>query len=79
MAALAESWRQLAVDGFHAAYRKTMRGCISYPANKKQTRDLARFFMLEGWVYAARRELAERPPWVDIPLQGILDIVNRKG
>ncbi len=79
MAELAESWRQHAVDGFRAAYRKAMRGCISYPANKKQARDLTRFFMLEGWVYAARRELAERPLWVDIPLQGILDIVNRKG
>lgn len=79
MAELAESWRQHAVDGFRAAYRKAMRGCLSYPANKKQARDLTRFFMLEGWVYAARRELAERPLWVDIPLQGILDIVNRKG
>jgi len=79
MAALAESWRQHAVDGFRAAYRKAMRGCISCPANKKQVRDLTQFFMLEGWVYAARRELAERPLWVDIPLQGILDTVNRKG
>ena len=79
MAELAESWRQHAVDGFRAAYRKAMRGCLSVPANKKQARDLTRFFMLEGWVYAARRELAERPLWVDIPLQGILDIVNRKG
>jgi maltose alpha-D-glucosyltransferase / alpha-amylase len=79
MAELAESWRQHAVDGFRAAYRKAMRGCVSYPANKKQARDLTRFFMLEGWVYAARRELAERPLWFDIPLQGILDIVNRKG
>ena len=79
MAELAESWRQHAVDGFRAAYRKAMRGCLSYPANKKRARDLTRFFMLEGWVYAARRELAERPLWVDIPLQGILDIVNRKG
>ena len=38
MAQLAEAWRQRAVDGFRAAYRKTMRGCAAYPASKSQAR-----------------------------------------
>ena len=35
MLQLAEAWRQRAVDGFRAAYRKAMRGCAAYPASKK--------------------------------------------
>ena len=77
MAELAESWRQRAVDGFRAAYRKTMRGCASYPASKKQARDLTAFFILEKIVYEISYELANRPAWVDIPLQGILRFLNR--
>ena len=78
MAELAESWRQRAVDGFRAAYRKTMRGCRSYPENKKQANNLIAFFTLEKAVYEVSYELANRPLWVDIPLQGILSILNRR-
>jgi maltose alpha-D-glucosyltransferase / alpha-amylase len=78
MTELAESWRQRAVDGFRAAYRKTMRGCRSYPENKKQANDLIAFFTLEKAVYEVSYELANRPAWVDIPLQGILAILNRR-
>ncbi len=75
MMELAEAWRQRAVDGFRAAYRKTMRGCPSYPANKKRARELTAFFMLEKAVYEVSYELANRPSWVDIPLKGILGIL----
>jgi maltose alpha-D-glucosyltransferase / alpha-amylase len=77
MAELAEAWRQRAVDGFRAAYRKTMRGCAAFPASKKQARDLTAFFSLEKAVYEVSYELANRPSWVDIPLQGVLAILNR--
>ena len=40
-----------AVDGFRAAYRKTMRGCAAYPASKKQAREMTAFFLLEKAVY----------------------------
>ncbi|MBV8121308.1 MAG: maltose alpha-D-glucosyltransferase [Alphaproteobacteria bacterium] len=78
MAELAEAWRQRAVDGFRAAYRKAMRGCPTYPASKKQARDLSAFFILEKAVYEVSYELANRPSWVDIPLQGILAILNKR-
>jgi maltose alpha-D-glucosyltransferase/alpha-amylase len=77
MAELAESWRQRAVDGFSAAYRKTMRGCPSYPTSKKRAREMIAFFMLEKAVYEVSYELANRPAWVDIPLKGILGILAR--
>jgi maltose alpha-D-glucosyltransferase/alpha-amylase len=77
MTELAEAWRQRAVDGFRAAYRKTMRGCAAYPASKKQAREMTAFFMLEKAVYEVSYELANRPAWVDIPLKGILGILAR--
>jgi maltose alpha-D-glucosyltransferase/alpha-amylase len=77
MMQLAEAWRQRAVDGFRAAYRKTMRGCAAYPASKKQAREMTAFFILEKAVYEVSYELAARPAWVGIPLKGILGILAR--
>jgi maltose alpha-D-glucosyltransferase/alpha-amylase len=77
MVQLAEAWRHRAVDGFRAAYRKTMRGCVAYPANKTQGRRMMAFFTLEKAVYEVSYELANRPGWVDIPLKGVLGILAR--
>ncbi len=67
---LAESWRQRAVDGFRAAYRKSMRDCPSYPASKKQAREMIAFFSLERAVHELSHELTNRPDWAAIPLKG---------
>jgi maltose alpha-D-glucosyltransferase / alpha-amylase len=77
MLELAEAWRQRAVDGFRAAYRKAMRGCAAYPANKNQGRRILAFFTLEKAIYEVSYELANRPGWVDIPLKGVLGILAR--
>jgi len=79
MMQLAEAWRQRAVDGFRAAYRKTMRGCAAYPASKSLARSMLAFFTLEKAVHEVSYELANRPGWVDIPLKGILGILARTG
>ena len=77
MRELAEAWRQRAIDGFRAAYRKEMRGCPSYPASKLQAKALIDFFTLEKAVYEVSYELANRPGWVAIPLNGILRVVEK--
>ena len=77
MTALADTWRQLAVDGFRAAYRKAMRGCPAYPASKLQARALIDWFTLEKAVYEVHYELANRPGWVAIPLGGILRVLSK--
>jgi maltose alpha-D-glucosyltransferase/alpha-amylase len=79
MSQLAEGWRHRAVDGFRAAYRKTMRGCGSYPASKRQAREMIHFFTLEKAVYEVTYELASRPNWVAIPLRGILGVLEQAG
>jgi maltose alpha-D-glucosyltransferase/alpha-amylase len=77
MTQLAETWRERAVDGLRAAYRKTMRGSRAYPPNKRQARELLLFFMLEKAVCDVSDELANRPLWVDIPLKGILTLLQK--
>ncbi|MGD9614459.1 MAG: maltose alpha-D-glucosyltransferase [Alphaproteobacteria bacterium] len=78
-AELAESWRQRAVAGFRAAYRKTTRGSPVFPANKLQGKALIDFFTLEKAVYEVNYELANRPDWVSIPLTGILRVLAKAG
>ena len=77
LGALAENWRQRAVSGFHAAYRREMRGSPAYPASKLQGRALVDFFTLEKAVYEVEYELANRPGWVAIPLNGILRVLTK--
>jgi maltose alpha-D-glucosyltransferase/alpha-amylase len=77
MRQLAETWRQRAVSGFHAAYRRTMRGCPAYPASKRLARRMTTFFMLEKAVYEVSYELDNRPGWLQIPVGGILDILAK--
>ena len=77
MLQLAEHWRQRAVDGFRAAYRKAMRGCPAYPTSKSQARRMLAFFTLEKAIYEVSYELANRPAWVDIPLSGVLGILAK--
>ncbi|HEX5452541.1 MAG TPA: maltose alpha-D-glucosyltransferase [Stellaceae bacterium] len=74
---VADRWRQRAVDGLRAAYRKEMRGCPAYPASKLQAKGLIDFFTLEKAVYEVNYELANRPGWVGIPLNGILRILAK--
>jgi maltose alpha-D-glucosyltransferase/alpha-amylase len=76
---LAEAWRQRAVDGFRAAYRRATRGSPVFPASKLQGKALVDFFTLEKAVYEVEYELANRPAWVAIPLNGILRILAKVG
>jgi maltose alpha-D-glucosyltransferase/alpha-amylase len=77
MLQLADAWRQRAVDGFRAAYRKTMRACPAYPTSKTLARRMQAFFTLEKAIYEVSYELANRPGWVDIPLRGVLGILTK--
>ena len=77
MVELAGAWRERAVDGFRAAYRKAMRGCRAYPVSKLQAKAMIDFFTLEKAVYEVNYELTNRPGWVAIPLNGILRVLDK--
>ena len=72
MAPLARSWEIEARSAFLSAYDAGARATASYESTA--TREgLLGLFELEKALYELRYEIGNRPAWVGIPLQGILD------
>ena len=69
-------WERRSVDAFITGYRETIVGTASYPADPRQAQRLLELFMLEKAFYEMSYELANRPSWVRIPLEGIRTIVE---
>jgi len=61
---------------FLEAYAQAIRGCPSFPADLAQATGLLRLFVIEKALYEIGYELANRPDWTDIPLAGVLAIVD---
>ncbi|MGQ0751557.1 MAG: maltose alpha-D-glucosyltransferase [Betaproteobacteria bacterium] len=71
LAPLAREWEVQVRRAFLAAYDEGARGNESMPA-LEAVRGLLELFELEKAQYELRYELANRPGWAAIPLQGIL-------
>ena len=76
--ARAELWRQQSRAGFLEAYNAAIEGSPTHPDNEAFARDLLDLFLIQKAAYEVSYELANRPTWVDIPLRGLLDLVNDK-
>jgi maltose alpha-D-glucosyltransferase/alpha-amylase len=76
LAPLAREWERRAVDAFLSGYREAIAGCPSYPTDPVQAQRLLELFVLEKAFYEVSYELANRPAWVRIPLEGIRNILN---
>jgi maltose alpha-D-glucosyltransferase/alpha-amylase len=68
-------WRRDTTAAFLAGYRKAIDGAASYPRNEEAATRLIAAFTLEKALYELRYELANRPDWVAIPLDAVLDLV----
>jgi len=73
---LARDWEQRSVAAFLAGYRESIAGCASYPADDDLAQQLLELFILEKAFYEMSYELANRPSWVRIPLEGIRSILD---
>lgn len=71
-------WAGEASQAFLQAYLKASEGCPGCAAEAADTVRLVRFFMLEKALYEVAYELANRPDWVDIPLAGVLAILDEE-
>src|SRR5690242_15386849 len=71
----ARKWLQASSKAMMQGYRKAAEGCPSYPANPDNFRRLLDLFILERALYEARYELANRPSWLRIPLEGIINLL----
>ena len=72
---LAREWERRSVEAFLAGYRETIAGCPSYPNDPVLAQRFLELFMLEKAFYEVSYELANRPAWVRIPLEGIRSIL----
>ena len=73
---LARDWEQRTSDAFLDGYRTTIAGCSSYPSDPAAAKTLLELFILEKAFYEVSYELANRPSWLRIPLEGIRAILD---
>lgn len=71
-----EVWFTWCSAAFLHSYQDRLDGSDLLPANVQQQQLLLDLFTLEKAVYELRYELNNRPDWVSIPLQGILQLVR---
>jgi maltose alpha-D-glucosyltransferase/alpha-amylase len=72
----ANAWREQARNAFLDAYRETIAGCPSYPADETVAREILELLTLEKLFCEIGCELANRPNWVGIPVAAALDILD---
>jgi maltose alpha-D-glucosyltransferase/alpha-amylase len=72
---LALKWRDAAVSAFLASYREATAAANLVPPDPHFT-SLLNLFLLDKALYELHYELHNRPDWVDIPLRGIIDLVE---
>jgi maltose alpha-D-glucosyltransferase/alpha-amylase len=73
---LARDWERRSAAAFLAGYRATIAGCASYPSKADQAQRLLDLFILEKACYEMSYELANRPAWLRIPLEGVRVILD---
>jgi maltose alpha-D-glucosyltransferase/alpha-amylase len=73
LAPLARAWEMETRAAFLSAYDGAARGAKLYDS-LEAGRGLLGLFEMEKALYELRYEIGNRPTWVGIPLQGILDV-----
>lgn len=74
----AAAWRDEASGAFLDAYRQSIEGCATWPQDRAFRDALLDLFLIQKAAYEVSYELANRPAWVDIPLAGLLRLVERR-
>jgi maltose alpha-D-glucosyltransferase/alpha-amylase len=72
----ARDWERRSAAAFLDGYRATIAGCASYPSEPDHAQRLLELFVLEKAFYEMSYELANRPAWLRIPLEGIRAILD---
>jgi maltose alpha-D-glucosyltransferase / alpha-amylase len=65
-----EDWRNRCTEAFRASYQKRLGKARLWPAAPTIAQRLLDFFVLEKAIYEIGYELANRPHWIHVPLQG---------
>ncbi|WP_299362880.1 maltose alpha-D-glucosyltransferase [uncultured Paracoccus sp.] len=70
------AWRRATQGAFLEAYRETMGNDPLHPADSDFERALLDLFLIQKAAYEISYEMAMRPGWLDIPLRGLLSLVD---
>jgi maltose alpha-D-glucosyltransferase/alpha-amylase len=76
-AALAQ-WRDESTETFLTSYRAAMTDARLWPVDPAAADDLLRFFLLEKAFYEIEYELAHRPDWLRVALNGALRVLGER-
>ena len=71
-------WHRQITETFLEAYHEAAAGSASYPQSRAEAAALIELFSLEKALYEVRYELDSRPEWVDIPLQGLIGLLEAR-
>jgi predicted trehalose synthase len=69
-------WHRWISGAFLNAYLEASGPASYLPVEREKIGRMLDFFLLEKAIYELAYEANSRPDWVDIPAQGILDILN---
>ena len=73
------AWKSEAARAYLDGYYDAAGGGIFLPTERTAADAVMRFFMLEKALYEVAYELANRPDWVNIPLRGVLAVLDAEG
>ncbi|HET7214819.1 MAG TPA: putative maltokinase [Terriglobia bacterium] len=68
-------WERRASSAFLQGYQETIKGCASCPTAPEDFARWLGLFILEKALYEVRYELANRPTWLRIPVEGIMSLL----
>ncbi|MBX3192591.1 MAG: putative maltokinase [Labilithrix sp.] len=76
LTAWATRWQRDASAAFLRGWRAAVIDTIVMPANPAATTVLLDLFLVEKAIYEAHYELDNRPDWIDIPLEGLSELLT---
>jgi len=74
-----DGWRHTTQGTFLDAYRETMEGAPVHPGDARFERALLDLFLIQKAAYEVGYEMAMRPERIDIPLRGLLSLIEDTG
>lgn len=72
----AKQWEHDSAQAFMRGYKRAIEDCPSCPQDPETFPQLLNLFLLEKALYEVRYELANRPSWLRIPVEGILSLLQ---
>lgn len=76
LAAWAEAWNAWVSNRFLTEYFNTSGSAVHLPTDPTETKNLLHLHLLEKAIYELRYEVNNRPMWVGIPLEGIVQLLS---